>query len=298
MNTVDLFPATKPIPTRVTTELNAAKVNTLWVSLAKAPNGDLQNFSLPLLAELHGLVQTIKSNAGQWTKAGLRVPVHYTVMRSEHPEYFSLGGDLRHFRACIGEGNRAALYDYSKQCLDLMYDWATLANGQMTTIALVQGRALGGGFETALSADYIVAEEHSSFGFPEIMFGLFPCTGGMSLLARRIGVYQAEKMMTSKRIYTAPELLQMGVIDEICPTGQGTVAVERFIAEHASRRAARLMLQRARHRLAPLDYQELSQVIDEWVETAMQLTPAELRAMDMLIMMQQGQQESPRRMAA
>jgi DSF synthase len=172
-----------------------------------------------------------------------------------------------------------------------MYDWATSANGVMTTIALVQGRALGGGFEAALSADYIIAEEQSTFGFPEIMFGLFPCTGGMSLLARRIGVYQAERLLTNARIYSASELKDMGVIDEICERGDGNFAVEKFIATHTKRRTARLMLQRARHRLAPLDYSEMLTVVDEWVEVALGLSEEELRVMDMLIMMQHGAQK-------
>jgi DSF synthase len=283
---------------RVFAEMDAARVNTLWVTIGKDPNGGVHNFSLPLLAELRGLLQSIRAGGGTWPHTGKAMPIHYAVMRSDHPEYFNLGGDLNHFRTCIDAGDRASLYDYSKQCLDLMYDWATLASDTMTTVALVQGRALGGGFETALSADYLIAEEHSSFGFPEIMFGLFPCTGGMSLLARRVGVYQAERMMTNKKIYTARELLEMGVIDEVCATGRGEVAVEKFIAAHAQRRTARMALQRARNRMAPLDYAELSQVVDEWVEAAMQLTPEELRAMDMLVMMQRGPQQQPVRLAA
>jgi DSF synthase len=162
----------------------------------------------------------------------------------------------------------------------------------VTTIALVQGRALGGGFETALSADFIIAEEQSTFGFPEIIFGLFPCTGGMSLLARRVGVYQAEKMLTNERIYKAHELLEMGVVDEVCAQGEGEIAVEKFIAKHGRRRGSRMMLQRARHRLAPLNYEELHTVVEEWVELAMRLSPGELRMMEMLSMMQQGAQSA------
>ena len=167
-----------------------------------------------------------------------------------------------------------------------MFEWATSLNSHATTIALVQGRALGGGFEAALSADYLIAEEHSEFGFPEILFGLFPCTGGMSLLAHRVGVYEAERMMTDARIYSAAELKERGVIDEICPKGSGQLAVERFVENHRKHRSARLMLQRGRHRLAPLEYGELLTVVEEWAETAMNLEDAELNAMDMLVRLQ------------
>ncbi|MFD2271570.1 crotonase/enoyl-CoA hydratase family protein [Undibacterium arcticum] len=226
--------------------------------------------------------------APRWHRDGNTIPIHYAVMRSEHPDYFSLGGDLNYFRDCIRRQDKSGLYHYSRLCLDMLYDWATSSGDSMTTIALVQGRALGGGFESALSADVLIAEEHSEFGFPEIMFGLFPCTGGMSLLARRVGVYQAERMMTNARIYSAVELKEMGVVDEICPRGDGNLAVTKFISHHAKRRVPRLMVQRSRHRIAPLDYAELLAVVDEWVEVAMGLPAAELRVMDMLIMMQAG----------
>jgi len=283
---------------RISTDMTRSKVNTLWITLNQDPNGSPQNFTPALLAEFHAMMRALKASAGHWPHDGQRLPFHYAVMQSNHPEYFSLGGDLSHFRTCINERNKAALYGYSKRCLELLYDWSTLLKDTVTSITLVQGRALGGGFEMALSTDFLIAEEQSTFGFPEIMFGLFPCTGGMGLLARRVGVHQAERMMTNKRIYSAPELFEMGVIDEICPAGRGPLAVEQFIATHASRRKARMMLQRSRHRLAPLDYQECAQVVDEWVETALQLSAEELRALDMLIMLQQGQQAEPRRLAA
>lgn len=276
---------------RIRAQLDTALGNTLWITLARDPNGGTQNFSPPVLNELRQMLDLIRAQDGHWAVDAQVVPLHYAVMRSDHPEYFSVGGDLQHFRASIGNRDWQALHNYASQCLDLMHDWATLTSKDMTTIALIQGRALGGGFETALAADFLIAEEHSSFGFPEIMFGLFPCTGGMSLLARRIGVHQAERIMTSKRIYSAAELLEMGVLDEVCPTGSGTLAVERFIAEHRSRRNARLMLQRSRKRLAPLDYSELATVVGEWVETAKTLSAGELRAMDMLIMMQQQERQ-------
>jgi DSF synthase len=108
----------------------------------------------------------------------------------------------------------------------------------------------------------------------------------MSLLARRVGAHQAERMMTNGKTYTADELMQLGVIDEICARGDGKAAVEKFIARHAKQRVARQLLQRSRHRIAPLDQQELYTVVDEWADAAMALGETELRVMDMLIKMQ------------
>lgn len=290
-------PMTKPLlvtkPTgrpawtdRIATNFEPSLKNTLWVRMARDP--ERQNFSLPLLDSLASLLGEVKAADGHWSHAGRPEQINYCVLKSDHPEFFSLGGDLRHFHASIMKRDSQALYNYSKHCLDILYAWATTLNGRATTISLVQGRALGGGFESALAADFIIAEEHSEFGFPEIMFGLFPCTGGMSLLGRRIGVFEAERMMTNARIYTARELKDMGIIDEVCEKGEGELAVERFIKNHAKHGEARKMLQKSRYRLAPLNYDELLTVVGEWVDVAMRLPEEELRAMEMLSLMQGG----------
>jgi len=271
---------------RIATDFKVNQHNTLWITMTQSPLGRTHNFSRDLLQDVCTLHKSIHAYGIAWVSNGAKHPIDYAVLRSEHPDYFSLGGDLAYFMECIRERNANALRAYAMLCADMVYDWSATLNRQATTIALVQGRALGGGFETALASDFLIAEEHSEFGFPEILFGLFPCSGGMSLLARRIGVHEAERMMTNGRVYSAAELKAKGVIDELCPKGQGVAAVEKFIAAHARHHAARLMLQRSRYRVAPLSYDELRTVVDEWVEIAMELSEADLRVMDMLIKLQ------------
>jgi DSF synthase len=283
MSVAELAPLLQP--SRVATSFRGSPYNTLWIAMTQAHPRAVQNFSPELLRDLGDLYNTIRNGDMMWPGAGVAQPIDYLVLKSTHPDYFSLGGDLAHFRECIRYGNRRGLRDYSMQCADMVYEWS-VQSSRTTTISLVQGRALGGGFETALASDYLIAEEQSEFGFPEILFGLFPCTGAMSLLARRVGVWQAERMMRNGKIYTAAELLQMGIVDETCPKGQGALAVEKFIAAHRKHAPARLALQRARARLAPLNRGELHRVVDDWVEIAMALGESELRVMEMLIQMQ------------
>lgn len=273
---------------RVTAEVRRQKRDSLWLTLHKDASRGVHNFTPALLGELRSVIDGLRRTDGQWPVDATTTDIGYLVLKSSDPEYFSVGGDLKHFRTCIAERNEAALLGYSNQCLDLLADWGTLLKDRMTSIALVQGRALGGGFEMALSADYIIAEEHSSFGFPEIMFGLFPCTGAMGLLTRRVGAVRAERMMTENKIYTAQQLLDMGVIDEVCATGTGERATEAYIARHASRQKAFLKVQQSRIRTAPFDYAEGEQIVKDWVELAMGLTADELRTLDMLILMQEG----------
>lgn len=261
---------------------------TLWMTLPAGIDDHAPYFSPELLEEIQALLATLQEHGVSWPVADSRQPIHYAVMKSAHPDYFSLGGDLAFFQNCIKRKDAAALRNYSMQCADMLYSWSRLLGDDATTIALVQGRALGGGFETVLAADYIVAEEHSEFGFPEILFGLFPCTGGMSLLSQRIGARAAERMLADGRIYSASALKDMGVVDEICPRGSGELAVQKLISKHAQQREARLMLQRSRRRLQSLDLEELHTVVDEWTRVAMQLGSHNLRVMEALSKMQRG----------
>lgn len=266
---------------RVSTNVRQLAMPVLWTTFSPDPASGLQNFTADLVNEFQSLIDGLQSDVC----AG-HPPLHYTVVQSRHPEYFSVGGDLRFFRECIQSSQAERLFAYSMSCLNLLHGWSAQMKETMTSISLVQGRALGGGFEMALSTDYLIAEEQSTFGFPEIMFGLFPCTGAMSLLSHRIGARQAERMMTNKKIYSATELLDMGLIDQICGKGEGELAVEKFVANHSSRLKARLMVQASRYRHAPLDREEGVRVVQDWVQSAMSLTPDELRSLDMLIMMQ------------
>jgi DSF synthase len=115
----------------------------------------------------------------------------------------------------------------------------------------------------------------------------------MGLLSARVGARQAERMMTNKKIYSAVELYDMGLVDEICGSGEGEMAVERFIGNHSSRLKARLKVQQSRCRHTALDRAEGVRIVDDWVETAMRLSAEELRTLDMLIMMQAREAATP-----
>ena len=272
---------------RLSTEVRRLRAEALWITLGKDADTGLQNFTPALVQEFRGLLEGLRE------RRHLSTAPAYVVVQSADPAYFSMGGDLRFFRECIQRRDASALRDYSMRCLDLLMAWNGRPDDSTTSIALVQGRALGGGFELALGMDYLIAEEHSSFGFPEIMFGLFPCTGAVGLLAPRVGARQAERMMTNKKVYSAMELYDMGLVDEICGTGEGELAVERFVANHSSRLKARVKVQQSRYRHSPLDRVEGVRIVEDWVETAMRLTAEELRTMDMLIMMQAREAAAP-----
>lgn len=271
---------------RVSTQFRQLAERTLWVGIAPHAITGTQNFTPDLVGEFEHLLGDLKAMDAEAERRPDDARPAYAVIQSGHPLYFSQGGDLRFFLSCIRRGDARSLRDYSMSCLDVLHAWSSDFKSDMTTISLVQGRALGGGFELALSSDYLIAEEQSTFGFPEIMFGLFPCTGAMGLLTARTTPRQAEKMMTNKKVYTARQLLEAGIVDEVCEQGMGEIAVERYIENHAKRRKSRLKVQQSRHRHSAIDYEEGVLIVDDWVETAMRLDADEIRAMEMLILMQ------------
>lgn len=86
-------------------------------------------------------------------------------------------------------------------------------------IAAVEGYALGGGCETALCCDMIVAGEGARFGQPEIRVGVMPGAGGTQRLLRTIGKYRTMKLALTGEPLTASEAFQAGLLSEIVPDG-------------------------------------------------------------------------------
>ena len=133
----------------------------------------------------------------------------HVVLASDN-EAFNLGGDLDLFCRLIRLGDRARLLDYARRCVVGVHAFHAGLDAGAHTIALVQGDALGGGFEAALSCHTIVAEEGVQMGLPEVLFDLFPGMGAYSFLCQRIAPRMAEKLMLEGNMYDSEELHRMG----------------------------------------------------------------------------------------
>lgn len=201
---------------------------------------------------------------------------------------FNLGGDLELFSRLIRERNREHLQAYARLCVQSMFECYELTSrSRVHTIALVQGDALGGGLELALSCQSIVAESGVGMGFPEVLFDLFPGMGAFSFLCQRVSPRIAEEMMLNGTIYSSDELHRMGLVDILVPKGEGVQAVNDLIRRNKRIPHARTALSRVRHAARPVTLKELLDITEIWVDTAMQLGDKSLRTMERLVRAQQ-----------
>jgi DSF synthase len=232
------------------------------------------SFTRQLLADLADMQHVLKQSFDS-----AQTPFDYAVLGSRGQTVFSLGGDLAYFAEKIRQRDREALLAYAHACVAVVHANHTGLGDNVTTIAMLQGDALGGGFEAALSCDVLIAERQTKFGLPEVLFNLFPGMGAYSLLSRRVGMLKAEQIILSGRTHTAEEMLALGAIDLVVEPGEGEQAVRDYIARNRPRQLALSTVYKVRRRVNPISLEELRDVTDIWVDTAMRLSEQDLRRM-------------------
>lgn len=210
-------------------------------------------------------------------------PIKYQVLASGTPHVFSFGGDLRMFRDLVTRKDKATLMNYARTCVETIYAIASLNQLGITQICLVQGDALGGGLETALAADTLIAERGSKMGFPDVLFNSFPGIGAYTFLSRKVGNSIAERIILSGRLYSAEELYEMGVVDVLADNGKGEAAVYNHIAKTNRCENTVDSLRKIRNLHNPLKFDQLLEVATLWAENAMRLTAKDLRTIERLI---------------
>lgn len=106
-------------------------------------------------------------------------------------------------------------------------------------VMLVNGAALGGGFEVALMAHVLLATEKASFGQPEIRLG-FIAPVGLAALPSRVGYERALEITCSGRKYSAEEMAAMGLVSKVVPSAESSAALEAVLDDF--RQASPLVL--------------------------------------------------------
>jgi DSF synthase len=257
----------------------------VWLRMHPAPR---PSFNRDLLRDLATYCQLLEQSGGEMERDAVRAPIDYVVLASAVRGVFNFGGDLALFMQLIESRDRRALLEYGTACIDVLHRNYRGHGIRATTISLVQGQCLGGGFEAALSSDVIIAERSARFGFPEILFNLFPGMGAYSFLQRRVGREATEQMLSSGEIFTADDMLRRGIVDAVCEDGEGESAVQRWIDNTRRTRNGLVGIARARRRVCGIDYEELEDVVRIWVDTAMDLSSRDLKLMQRLVTRQDG----------
>lgn len=123
----------------------------------------------------------------------------------------------------------------SVQMLDFCRKGQTLSlaleEAPFLTIAAVNGYALGGGLELALSCDFIYASKYAKLGFPEVTLGIIPGFGGTQRFAKAVGTRLAKEIIMSGRTFNAEEAHLYGIINKLCE-GESLLEDCQLIAKH------------------------------------------------------------------
>ena len=235
------------------------------------------SFTPPMLTDFAAWQDLIGGHFGPG-----KVPLKYLILGSRAPGVFCFGGDLTLFEGLIRAGNRDGLAAYGYRCVEILHRNMRALDLPMLTIGLVQGQALGGGFEALLSFDFIIAEKGSSFGLPEVMFGLFPGMGAHAVLSRRLGSAMAERIILGNENYSAEQMYELGIVHALAEPGEGVQAVRDFMALSSRRHSGLVGARRASRRVEAISLGELRDVVDHWADAALQLREQDLKLMHRL----------------
>ena len=251
----------------------------MWSIMQPEPRPCFNKICLNDLLQHHTYLQ---NSQGHIISEGKAEQVNYLVLASSVEGVFNLGGDLSVFKELIMAQDREHLLAYAKLCIENLWTFYSM-RAPITTIALVQGQAMGGGFESALSAHILVAEKSAVMGLPEVLFNLFPGMGALSFLSRKVGMHTAEQMVRSGKIYTGEELYKMGVVDVLAEDGQGEYALNHWIKKHHRSLNSFQAINQAKQRVNPLTNTELYEITEIWVDAALRLDERNLKVMERLV---------------
>lgn len=178
----------------------------------------LNAFSKEVVSEVLQALEDIRSDES----------VRVVILTGAGEKAFSAGADIK---AMIGMNSLKA------RELSLMGEKLCLAleNLEKPVIAALNGYALGGGLEVAMSCDLRIASENSRMGQTEINIGLIPGWGGTQRLTRLVGRTKAKEMVFTGKMIDARTAEQLGIVNMVVPADKFREAVRQFALELASK---------------------------------------------------------------
>ena len=108
-----------------------------------------------------------------------------------------------------------------------------IENYPKPVIAAVNGYAIGGGLELAMSCDIIIASDNAKFGQGEINVGIIPGVGGTQRLPRMVGIKRAKEMIFTGDLIDAKKALEIGLVNQVVPQSELLKSVENLVSKIA-----------------------------------------------------------------
>ena len=143
---------------------------------------------------------------------------------------FMAGADIKEY-AVLGEDEFKRFQQNGLKLYDL------IEQAEIPFIAAINGFALGGGFEIALSCDLVVATASAKLGLPEVHLGLIPGGGGTQRLLQKSGLNRVKEILFLGQSYTAVAMYDFGIVNMVCDEGLFDETVTD-LAEKLKRRPA------------------------------------------------------------
>ncbi|XP_063416014.1 ethylmalonyl-CoA decarboxylase-like [Mytilus trossulus] len=159
-----------------------------------------------MMCELNDIINELQS----WqTGKGL-------ILRGENQTFCS-GGDLDTFQNILSPEQGYSMSGFIGQCL------TNLSQLPLISVALVEGNALGGGAEMAMSCDFMVMSDTARFAFVQKKMGVTTGFGAGTRLVRKFGTLKALDILASARTMDATECEQLGLASKILPHSENVL---------------------------------------------------------------------------
>ena len=176
--------------------------NNIFIITINRPD-KLNALNKTVLEELSAAIDEVINNA----------EIKSAIITGAGPKAFVAGADISEFNGL----NKNEAMVMAKKGQDIFFK---IENSPKPIVAAVNGFALGGGCELAMSCHFRVASENAKFGQPEVNLGLIPGYGGTQRLVQLIGKGRAIELLVSANMIDAATALQFGLVNYVVTPGE------------------------------------------------------------------------------
>jgi enoyl-CoA hydratase len=188
----------------------------------------LNAFSKEVVEEVLRALEDVKSDEN----------VRVVVLTGAGEKAFSAGADIKAMAGMTALKARELSLMGESLCL-------ALENLEKPVVAAINGYALGGGLEVAMSCDLRIASENARMGQTEVNIGLIPGWGGTQRLTRLVGMTKAKELVFTGKMFDARTAEQLGIVNMVAPPDKFREIVRQFAIELASKPPVALKVAKA-----------------------------------------------------